>query len=105
PYYLRPNAVPWASVAPTIVMQGKRPRIVLGSPGSERIVGAIAQVLVRLERQSLMDAITAPRLHSSIDGKVTLEASRMRTDIPEALKRRGFTINEVEPFSFYLGCV
>ena len=25
PYYLRPNAVPWASVAPTIVMRGRKP--------------------------------------------------------------------------------
>lgn len=105
PYYLRPNAVPWASVAPTIVMQGKRPRIVLGSPGSERIVSAIAQVLLRLESQPLMDAITAPRLHASLEGKVTLEASRMRSDLPAALQRRGFTVQEVEPFSFYLGCV
>ncbi|MFK7740094.1 MAG: gamma-glutamyltransferase family protein [Planctomycetota bacterium] len=105
PYYLRPNAVPWASVAPTIVMQGKRPRIVLGSPGSERIVSAIAQVLLRLENQSLMEAITAPRLHASLEGKVTLEASRMRSDIPTSLQKRGFQIQEVEPFSFYLGCV
>lgn len=105
PYYLRPNAVPWASVAPTIVMQGKRPRLAIGSPGSERIVSAIAQVLLRLENQSLMDAITAPRLHCSVDGKVTLEASRMRSDLPALLKRRGFEVKEVEPFSFYLGCV
>jgi len=105
PYYLRPNAVPWASVAPTIVMQGKRPRIVLGSPGSERIVSAIAQVLLRLETQPLMDAITAPRMHASLEGRVTLEASRMRSDIPAALRRRGFETKEVEPFSFYLGCV
>tara|TARA_R110002094_G_scaffold149604_1_gene138183 strand:+ start:166 stop:1725 length:1560 start_codon:yes stop_codon:yes gene_type:complete len=105
PYYLRPNAVPWASVAPTIVMSGSKPKLALGSPGSERIVSAISQVLLRLENQSLMDAITAPRLHCGLDGKVTLEASRMRSDIPGALKRRGFTVKEVEPFSFYLGCV
>lgn len=105
PYFLRPNAVPWASVAPTIVMQGKRPKVVLGSPGSERIVSAVAQVLDRLRSQSLMDAISAPRLHTSVAGQVALEASRMRSDIPKALERRGFTVREVEPFSFYLGCV
>jgi gamma-glutamyltranspeptidase / glutathione hydrolase len=105
PYYLRPNAVPWASVAPTIVMQGSRPKLVLGSPGSERIVSAIAQVLLRLETQPLMDAITGPRLHCSHDGLVTMEASRMRSDIPAELLARGFKVKEVEPFSFYLGCV
>ena len=105
PYFLRPNAVPWASVAPTIVVQGKRPRIALGSPGSERIVSAVAQVLDRVRSQSLMDAISAPRLHTSLTGQVTLEASRMRSDIPAALRKRGFGVREVEPFSFYLGCV
>lgn len=105
PYYLRPNAVPWASVAPTFVMRGRRPALVLGSPGSERIASSIAQVLLRLESQSLMDAITAPRMHCNLSGEVTLEASRMRTDIPEALHKRGYTVRELEPFAFYLGCV
>ena len=42
PYYLRPNAVPWASVAPTFVMRNRRPWLALGSPGSERIASSIA---------------------------------------------------------------
>ena len=105
PYYLQAGAVPWASVAPTIVMDGDRPGLVLGSPGSERIATAIAQVLLGLESQSLMDAITAPRMHCGADGKVSLEMSRMRSDIPAALRAAGFEVNEVEPFSFYLGCV
>ena len=34
PYYLRPNAVPWASVAPTIVFRDERPWLAIGSPGA-----------------------------------------------------------------------
>ena len=34
PYYLRPNAAPWASVAPTIVFRGRKPWLAIGSPGS-----------------------------------------------------------------------
>jgi gamma-glutamyltranspeptidase/glutathione hydrolase len=105
PYHLRPNAVPWASVAPTIVFRGRRPWLVIGSPGSERITSSILQVLVRLQSQSPYDAVAAPRLHCSLGGKVSLEASRMRSDIPDALRRRGFEIDEREPWSFYLGCV
>ncbi|MBN2326224.1 MAG: gamma-glutamyltransferase, partial [Candidatus Omnitrophica bacterium] len=105
PYYLRPNAVPWASVAPTIVFRGRRPWLALGSPGSERIASTILQVLLRLEKQSPMDAVAAPRLHCSLKGVVYLEASRMRSDIPRTLRKRGFDIIEREPFSFYLGCV
>jgi gamma-glutamyltranspeptidase/glutathione hydrolase len=106
PYYLRPNAVPWASVAPTIVFRGHRPWLAIGSPGSERIVSAILQVLLRLERGAApLDAVEAPRLHCSLTGKVALEASRMRDDIPRELARHGFEIDPRDPYSFYLGCV
>ena len=105
PYYLRPNAVPWASVAPTIIFRGKQPWLAIGSPGSERIVSSILQVLLRLHRQSAFDAIAAPRLHCSLEGVVSLESSCMRSDIPDTLQRFGFEIDERDPYSFYLGCV
>lgn len=105
PYYLRPNAAPWASVAPTIVFRGRRPWLVIGSPGSERITSSIMQVLLRLGKQSAYDAVAAPRLHCALNGTVSLEASRMRSDIPKMLSERGFVIRERDPYSFYLGCV
>ncbi|MHC4513483.1 MAG: gamma-glutamyltransferase family protein [Planctomycetota bacterium] len=70
PYYLRPAAAPWASVAPTIVMRGRKPYLAAGSPGSERIASSVAQVLIRLKSQSLIDAVTAPRMHCNINGEV-----------------------------------
>lgn len=105
PYYLRPNGVPWASVAPTIIFRSKKPWLAIGSPGSERIISTITQVLIRLAKQSPFDAVAAPRMHCSYDGKVSLEAAHMRNDIPEFLKQHGFTIDIREPMSFYLGCV
>ncbi|MEW8287776.1 MAG: gamma-glutamyltransferase [Candidatus Thiodiazotropha endolucinida] len=106
PYYLRPNAVPWASVAPTLAFRGQKPWLTLGSPGSERIVSAILQVLLRLERGTTpFDAVEAPRLHCSIKGKVSMEGTRMRDDIPALLTRRGFDVDIRDPYSFYLGCV
>ena len=106
PYYLRPNAAPWASVAPTIVYRGRRPWMAIGSPGSERITPSILQVLIRLFNGTPpLDAVTAPRLFCSLNGRVSLEASRMRDDLPRAFERRGFTVDRRESFSFYLGCV
>jgi gamma-glutamyltranspeptidase/glutathione hydrolase len=105
PYYLRPNAAPWASVAPTIVFRGRHPWVVLGSPGSERITPSILQVLLRLQTHTPLAAVDAPRLFCSLDGLVSLEASRMRDDIPEALQATGFEIQRRDPYSFYLGCV
>ena len=105
PYYLRPNAVPWASVAPTIAFRGRRPLLAIGSPGSERIASSVAQVMARLGTQSPLDAVSAPRLHCSLQGKVSFEASRMRSDLPRRLERLGFELDPREPFAFYLGCV
>jgi gamma-glutamyltranspeptidase/glutathione hydrolase len=105
PYYLRPNAVPWASVAPTLVFHGKKPWLAIGSPGSERITSSILQVLIRLQTSSPFGAVEAPRLHCSLSGKVSLEASRMRNDVPRALSRYGFQVDVRDPYSFYLGCV
>ncbi len=105
PYYLRPNAAPWASVAPTIVFRGQRPWLVIGSPGSGRITPSILQVLLRLQTHTPLAAVDAPRLFCSLDGLVSLEASRMRDDIPEALQAAGFEIQRRDPYSFYLGCV
>ena len=105
PNYLRPAAVPWASVAPTIVFKGRKPWLAIGSPGSERIAPAILQVLMRLQYQSPYDAVASPRLHCSIKGKVSLEGSRMRDDIPKLLEKYGYSVDPRNPYSFYLGCV
>lgn len=105
PYYLRPNAVPWASVAPTIVMRGSTPRVAIGSPGSERITSSIFQVLLRLGDSTPLAAVEAPRLHCSFEGRVSLEADRMAPGVPDALAAHGFDVDRREPWAFYLGCV
>jgi gamma-glutamyltranspeptidase/glutathione hydrolase len=105
PYYMRPNAAPWASVAPTIVFRGRRPWVALGSPGSERITSSLFQVLVRLQSLPPSAAVDAPRLHCSLERKVSLEATRMRNDVITALERHGYKIDRRDPYSFYLGCV
>jgi len=105
PYYLRPNTPPWGSVAPTIGFRGPRPWITIGSPGSDRIVTAILQVLLRLGHQAPFEAVDAPRLHASLEGKVSLEASRFRDDLPPLLARHGFTVDPRDPYSFYMGSV
>ena len=104
PYYLRPNAVPWASVAPTVVFRGTRPWLTIGSPGSERIAPTVLQVMLRLMSERPLDAVSAPRLHCSLKGRVSIEASRVRSDVLRTLVDHGFEINRRDPYSFYLGC-
>lgn len=106
PYYLRPGGVPWASVAPSILFENGKARMAIGSPGSERIVSAVAQVLLRMARgHTAYEAVEAPRLHCSLAGKVSIEAARVSDDVIDALEETGFDIVERDPYSFYLGCV
>lgn len=105
PYYMRPNGVPWASVAPTLVFKGRRFSMALGSPGSERIASAVLQVILRSQKQSPFDAVIGPRLHASARGTVSFEAPWLRDDIPDLLTRAGFKLDPREALAFYLGCV
>jgi gamma-glutamyltranspeptidase/glutathione hydrolase len=54
-------------MTPTLVLENGRPRLVIGSAGSVRLAGAIAQVTWRILRGAhVSDAIRAPRVH--VDG-------------------------------------
>jgi gamma-glutamyltranspeptidase/glutathione hydrolase len=61
-------------MAPTVVMSGAQPELVLGSAGSNRIRSAILQTIVRVidERMTARDAVEAPRVHFE-DGVVYAE--------------------------------
>lgn len=105
PYALRPNAVPWSSVAPAILFRHGRPVTIVGSPGTDRIAPVVAQVLLRMQRTGAMDAVEAPRLHATPDDRATLEAPRFRDDVVLALQEDGFDVVERDAYSTYLGCV
>ena len=107
PYYLRPNAIPWTSVAPAIVFHKNKPWIVVGSPGSERIYSTVSQFLVHIVdgNHSMGDAMMKPRLHCSVGGKVSLEADRFDEGIIYYLQNMGYKIDKREAFSFFLGAI
>ena len=59
-----PGSRTHSNMAPTIASKGGR-AVALGSPGADRIVGAIAQTFMRIavDGASLADALAAPRAH------------------------------------------
>ena len=107
PCYLLPGGRPWSSVAPTLLLQGDRPFMILGSPGSERISTTLAQIIIRVidGGQDLAEAVEAPRLHAGSSGKVMIEKRRFTAETLEALAQTGFQVSERGEYSFYLGCV
>jgi gamma-glutamyltranspeptidase/glutathione hydrolase len=107
PFYLRPNASPWTSVAPALVFHNDALWMVTGSPGSERICSAISQFLVHMidANLSMAEAVEQPRLHCSIGGKLSIEADRFAPDIPGYLGDMGYWLDPREPYAFYLGAI
>jgi len=107
PYYLRPNAVPWSSVAPVIVFHRSRPWLVAGSPGSDRIFSSVSQFLSHVIDGNLPlgEAMLRPRFHCSIGGTIYLESERFDPAILEYLESSGYKLVFKEPFSFYLGAI
>jgi gamma-glutamyltranspeptidase/glutathione hydrolase len=107
PFYLRPNAVPWATVAPTMVFDENELWLVLGSPGSERIISTLTFFLLNMTDKnfSLAEAMLAPRFHCSLGGRVSLEVNRFPESLVPYLQYKGFRIDPREDFAFYLGCV
>jgi gamma-glutamyltranspeptidase / glutathione hydrolase len=107
PYYLRPNAVPWSSVAPIIAFYNNEPWLVAGSPGSERIFSAMSQFLSHIIDGDLpiSEAMMRPRMHCTVGGKLALEEERFDPAIVEYLKKAGYKIDSRESFSFYLGAL
>jgi gamma-glutamyltranspeptidase/glutathione hydrolase len=61
----RPGRRLTSMMAPSILLLAGRPRLVLGSAGSERLRGAIVQTIVNVvdHRLSLAEAIERPRVH------------------------------------------
>ena len=107
PFYLRPNASPWATVAPSLIFKNDNIWMAVGSPGSERIFSSMAQFLMKIldEKKSLYEAMTAPRIHCSLGGLVSLEADRFSPELVDFLKGKGYRIDIREPFAFYLGAI
>ncbi|UCH95709.1 MAG: gamma-glutamyltransferase [Candidatus Aminicenantes bacterium] len=107
PFYLRPNKPPWATVAPTMLFLGDDLWMVLGSPGSERIISTLAQFLLHVMdgNLSIEKAMKAPRMHCSLGGRISLEADRFSPGLLEFLKKKGYRLDIREPFAFYLGCI
>lgn len=107
PYFIRPNAIPWTSVSPALIINDSKIWMVVGSPGSQRIFSTITQFLSRIIDGNLPmnEAIKRPRFHCSIGGTVSIEDGGFKPEIVEYLKTMGYEISVKERYSFYHGAI
>jgi gamma-glutamyltranspeptidase/glutathione hydrolase len=88
------------AVAETLVLDGERLKLVLGSPGAARITAALVQTLVLVVDfgMSIAEAVVHPRFFPFADGDLELE-SRFAPAVVGDLKKLGWRVRRsTKPF-------
>jgi gamma-glutamyltranspeptidase/glutathione hydrolase len=89
---LSPGSRLTSMMAPSLVLSGTSPRLVVGSAGSIRLRGAILQLVVNVVRHGLPveEAIAAPRVHVD-DGQVHCEGGSDQAEL-DRLEKIGYEL-------------
>jgi gamma-glutamyltranspeptidase/glutathione hydrolase len=101
--------MPYSSMTPTILMKDGKPVMAIGSPGSERIISAIVQVIsLWIDAElPIEEAVAYPRIHVTPDKTVFLESDKFPVTQKNNLTKSGFVveqppseiiINELNPY-------
>ena len=93
---LRPKKRPLSSMAPTIVLQGDRPELIVGGAGGPRIISAILQTIINFLdfQMPIRQAVESARVHHQwIPEELNVEA-KLPADTRKSLERRGHAVKE-----------
>ncbi len=91
-----------SSMSPTIVLKDSKPCLVLGSPGGSKIITAVAQTIINVDRfgQTITAAVTTPRFHHQwLPDTLYLEEKSFSPEIIESLKKLGHHVKERKRYS------
>lgn len=86
-----------SSMTPTIVEKDGKLWMVVGSPGGSTIITAVAQTILNTYEfnLSMQEAVNAPRFHHQwLPDMVIFEPEGFSDELKEALKSKGYIINE-----------
>lgn len=91
---IEPGKRPRSSMAPTIVMQGDAPVLVIGSPGGSRIIGYVAQAIIAHVDwgMNVQEAVSMPHLVNRF-GTYDVEEGTPAEAFGEPLAALGFKVN------------
>jgi len=89
-----PGKRPLSSMTPTIVVHNGKTVMVLGSPGSSKIISTVANVLVGVVDygMNIQEAVNAPRFHNQWLPDVVNVEKYFSPDTVNALHRMGYTV-------------
>jgi len=89
-----PGKRPLSSMSPTIVVRDGKPVMVLGSPGSSKIITTVANVLMGVVDygMNIQEAVNAPRFHNQWMPDVVNVEKWFSPDTVSTLRRMGYNV-------------
>src|SRR5579871_758646 len=89
-----PGKRPLSSMTPTIVARDGKPVLVLGSPGSSKIITTVANVLMGVidYGMNIQEAVNAPRFHNQWLPDVLNVERWFSPDTVQILRKMGYTV-------------
>jgi gamma-glutamyltranspeptidase / glutathione hydrolase len=89
-----PGKRPLSSMTPTIVVRDGKPVLVLGSPGSSKIITTVANVLMGVidYGMNIQEAVDAPRFHHQWMPDVLNVEQWFSPDTVQALQKMGYNV-------------
>jgi gamma-glutamyltranspeptidase / glutathione hydrolase len=109
-----PGKRPLSSMTPTIVVHDGKPLLVLGSPGSSKIISTVANVLMGVVDygMNIQEAVNAPRFHHQWMPDIISVEQWFSPDTVNALKQMGYPVQyglhdgaEVSPYWSDAECI
>jgi len=89
-----PGKRPLSSMTPTIVVRNGKPFLVLGSPGSSKIITTVANVLMGVidYGMNIQEAVNAPRFHNQWLPDILNVERWFSPDTVQALQKMGYRV-------------
>lgn len=93
---LKPGKRPLSSMAPTIILRGNRPELVVGAAGGPRIITATVQTILNILdfAMPVTSAVSSPRVHHQwLPDRLNVEP-KITPETKTALEQRGHALRE-----------
>lgn len=97
---IEPGKRPLSAMSPTIVLEGGKPRLVVGAQGGPTIITSVTQVILDVLDfgMNVQQAVDFPRFHHQwMPDTLYLEPSGHSQETREALRKRGHRLNFGRP--------
>jgi gamma-glutamyltranspeptidase / glutathione hydrolase len=97
---IAPGKRPLSSMSPTIVTQGGRPVMVVGTPGGSRIITAVVLTILNVidYGMTIQEAVDAPRFHQQgLPDRTSLEPFALSPDTKKILEGMGHVFATAQP--------